>query len=58
MGIVIKLSFEGDNQIFYPHTWAFVAVVVICGLTQMNYLNKVGFPTIFFYQSLFLLNSY
>ncbi|KAH7302044.1 hypothetical protein KP509_23G053700 [Ceratopteris richardii] len=40
IGIAIKLTFEGDNQFFYPHTWFFVVVVVVCGITQLNYLNK------------------
>lgn len=41
VGMAIKLTFEGDNQFFYPHTWLFVGVVVMCGVTQLNYLNKV-----------------
>lgn len=40
VGIAIKLTFEGDNQFFYPHTWLFLGVVVMCGVTQLNYLNK------------------
>lgn len=40
VGMAIKLTFEGDNQFLYPHTWLFLGVVVICGVTQLNYLNK------------------
>lgn len=40
LGIAIRLTFEGDNQFFYAHTWVFLAMVVLCGLTQLNYLNK------------------
>lgn len=42
LGIAIKLSLQGDNQFLHPHIWAFVAVVMVCSLTQMNYLNMVG----------------
>ena len=42
LGIAIKLSIQGDNQFLHPHIWAFVAVVIVCGLTQLNYLNMVG----------------
>ena len=41
LGIALKLSFSGMNQFIYAQTWFFTAVVVICCLTQMNYLNKV-----------------
>jgi drug/metabolite transporter (DMT)-like permease len=40
LGTSLKLTFEGMNQLIYPETWFFMLVVVICGLTQMNYLNK------------------
>ncbi|XP_020252815.1 probable magnesium transporter NIPA1 isoform X2 [Asparagus officinalis] len=40
LGIALKLSFEGSNQFKYVQTWFFSFVVVICCLTQMNYLNK------------------
>ncbi|KAJ4963111.1 hypothetical protein NE237_023050 [Protea cynaroides] len=39
-GIAIKLTLEGMNQIAYPQTWFFLAVAVICIITQLNYLNK------------------
>ncbi|KAG9133105.1 hypothetical protein Leryth_018661 [Lithospermum erythrorhizon] len=40
LGIALKLTLSGTNQLIYPHTWAFVLVVITCVLTQMNYLNK------------------
>jgi hypothetical protein len=43
LGIAIRLTLEGQNQMFYPYSWVFLAMVIACGLTQMNYLNKVNF---------------
>ncbi|CAA7400354.1 unnamed protein product [Spirodela intermedia] len=40
LGIALKLTFSGMNQLIYPETWAFTIVVGICVITQMNYLNK------------------
>nr|XP_025884051.1 probable magnesium transporter NIPA4 isoform X3 [Solanum lycopersicum] len=40
LGIALKLTFSGTNQLLYPQTWIFAVVVVTCVLTQMNYLNK------------------
>lgn len=40
LGIALKLTFSGMNQLIYPQTWAFTIVVLTCVLTQMNYLNK------------------
>lgn len=40
LGIALKLTFSGMNQLLYPQTWAFAIVVGICVITQMNYLNK------------------
>lgn len=40
LGISIKLSFMGSNQLIYPETWFCAAVVIACVVTQMNYLNK------------------
>ncbi|CAM6126564.1 unnamed protein product [Calypogeia fissa] len=40
LGIALKLTFQGDNQLLYPQTSVFAMVVVTCVLTQMNYLNK------------------
>ncbi|KAJ7968013.1 Protein of unknown function (DUF803) [Quillaja saponaria] len=40
LGIAMKLTLSGMNQLVYPQTWAFTLVVIACVLTQMNYLNK------------------
>ncbi|KAJ1274946.1 hypothetical protein BS78_05G098200 [Paspalum vaginatum] len=40
LGIALKLTFSGTNQLFYPQTWAFTLIVVTCVSTQINYLNK------------------
>ncbi|MQL70558.1 hypothetical protein Taro_002872 [Colocasia esculenta] len=40
LGIALKLTFSGMNQLIYPQTWAFAVVVGTCVVTQMNYLNK------------------
>uniref|UniRef100_A0A453DMH6 Probable magnesium transporter n=1 Tax=Aegilops tauschii subsp. strangulata TaxID=200361 RepID=A0A453DMH6_AEGTS len=40
LGIALKLTFSGTNQLIYPQTWAFSMVVISCIITQMNYLNK------------------
>ncbi|KAL6651709.1 hypothetical protein ACP70R_010634 [Stipagrostis hirtigluma subsp. patula] len=40
LGIALKLTFSGMNQLIYPQTWAFTLVVISCVITQMNYLNK------------------
>jgi len=40
LGIALKLTFSGTNQLIYPQTWAFSLVVISCIITQMNYLNK------------------
>ncbi|VFQ89652.1 unnamed protein product [Cuscuta campestris] len=39
IGIALKLTLSGMNQLIYPQTWAFTLVVLVCVLTQMNYLN-------------------
>ena len=41
LGIALKLTFEGNNQLIYPETWFFTMVVITCVIMQMNYLNKV-----------------
>ncbi|CAN6444014.1 unnamed protein product [Victoria cruziana] len=41
LGTSLKLTFEGSNQLIYPETWFFMAVVFTCVIMQMNYLNKV-----------------
>ena len=43
LGIALKLTFEGTNQLLYPETWFFAVVVMTCILMQMNYLNKVSY---------------
>uniref|UniRef100_A0A0D9WGQ7 Probable magnesium transporter n=1 Tax=Leersia perrieri TaxID=77586 RepID=A0A0D9WGQ7_9ORYZ len=40
LGIALKLTFSGMNQLVYSQTWVFLLVVVACIVTQMNYLNK------------------
>ncbi|CAO2835280.1 unnamed protein product [Amaranthus hypochondriacus] len=40
LGIALKLTFSGMNQLAYPQTWVFAIFVASCILTQMNYLNK------------------
>ena len=47
VAIALKLSFNGVNQFVYIQTWFFIAVVIICCLVQLNYLNKVNFHIIF-----------
>ncbi|XP_002982835.2 probable magnesium transporter NIPA4 [Selaginella moellendorffii] len=40
LGIALKLTFEGINQLMYPQTWVFAMVLATCVITQMNYLNR------------------
>lgn len=40
LGIALKLTFSGVNQLTYPQTWVFAIFVASCVLTQLNYLNK------------------
>eukprot|EP00051_Salpingoeca_urceolata_P001374 m.40489 g.40489 ORF g.40489 m.40489 type:complete len:403 (+) comp11370_c0_seq2:738-1946(+) len=40
LGIALKLTFEGNNQLIHPSTWGLVALVVTAIVVQMNYLNK------------------
>ncbi|RRT77937.1 hypothetical protein BHE74_00007864 [Ensete ventricosum] len=40
LGIALKLTFSGMNQFVFAQTWFFTAVVVICCILQLNYLNK------------------
>lgn len=40
LGIALKLTLSGMNQLIYPQTWFFTLVVAVCVITQMNYLNK------------------
>lgn len=39
IGIAIKLTLEGANQIFYFQTWIFTMVAITCIIIQLNYLN-------------------
>ncbi|XP_034197002.1 probable magnesium transporter NIPA6 isoform X2 [Prunus dulcis] len=39
IGIAIKLTLEGTNQLKYFQTWIFGMVAVTCIITQLNYLN-------------------
>ncbi|CAA2960178.1 probable magnesium transporter NIPA4 [Olea europaea subsp. europaea] len=41
LGIALKLTLSGMNQLIYPETWGFDLVVIVCVLTQKNYLNEV-----------------
>ncbi|KAL9244874.1 hypothetical protein vseg_018592 [Gypsophila vaccaria] len=40
IGIAIKLTLEGINQLTFPQTWFFMTVGAICVIMQLNYLNK------------------
>ena len=40
LGIALKLTFEGNNQLYDLETYACAATVACCVVTQMNYLNK------------------
>ena len=40
LGIALKLTFKGHNQLAKRETYVFVFAVVVCIATQMNYLNK------------------
>ncbi|KAL9258402.1 putative magnesium transporter NIPA4 [Drosera capensis] len=40
LGIALKLTLSGMNQLVYPQTWAFTLIVAGCVVMQINYLNK------------------
>ena len=40
LGIALKLTFKGYNQLGKSPTYVFVGAVAVCVATQMNYLNK------------------
>lgn len=40
LGIALRLTFSGHNQLGYMETWCCAAVVAVCASTQINYLNK------------------
>lgn len=60
IGIAIKLTLEGTNQLIYAETWFFMTVGAICVITQLNYLNKVCifFYCMFFNPCFFLFPSF
>ncbi len=39
-GIAVKITLAGDNQFTHASTYAFMIVIAVCILTQMNYFNK------------------
>jgi hypothetical protein len=47
LGTALRLTLAGSNQLAAGGTWALVACVVVCVVTQMAYLNKAldSFPT-------------
>lgn len=40
LGIVLKQTFRGHNELSNPVSWALLFSVLTCIATQMNYLNK------------------
>lgn len=40
VGLAVKESMEGVNQMGNPLTWVFIAAVAFCITVQLNYLNK------------------
>lgn len=40
VGIVLKQTFNHNNQFDNPVSWGLIFVVCFCGTTQINYLNK------------------
>lgn len=40
LGIALKLTFRGENQLLEVSTWVFALFVGLCIVVQMNYLNK------------------
>ncbi|GAB7341887.1 hypothetical protein MBLNU457_g0199t1 [Dothideomycetes sp. NU457] len=40
LGIALKLTFSGNNQLTHPSTYVFLIVTVAAIMTQMNYFNK------------------
>lgn len=40
LGVALKLTFQGQNQLAFLQFYVFLGIVVACLLTQMNYLNK------------------
>lgn len=40
LGIALKLTLGGSNQLTHPSTYVFLIVTVVAIMTQMNYFNK------------------
>lgn len=40
LGLALRLTFQGHNQLGYPSTHLCIVIVAVCVATQMNYLNK------------------
>lgn len=40
LGVALKETAAGQNELLNPLTWVLVLVVVVCILIQLNYLNK------------------
>ncbi|KAH8926899.1 DUF803-domain-containing protein [Atractiella rhizophila] len=40
LGIAVKLTIKGNNQLTHLSTWVFALIVAICISVQMNYFNK------------------
>ena len=40
LGIALKLTLGGNNQLSHPSTYVFLIVTVVAIMTQMNYFNK------------------
>lgn len=40
LGVAIKLTFAGNNQLTHFSTYVFAIVVAVCIMVQMNYFNK------------------
>ena len=40
LGIALKLTLGGSNQLIFMQTYIFLAIVIAAVMTQMNYLNK------------------
>ena len=39
-GVVVKLTFAGNNQFTHPSTYVFGIIVTLCIVVQMNYFSK------------------
>lgn len=59
LGIALKLTFAGNNQLWRAGTWIFAITVAGCIATQMAHFNKVGLISAFlpWPQSLMCLDS-